>query len=50
MACFLVPTAEAIVTGVVSKVEKKNGGQDPVLPQAQVAQKYALGRRSAAGV
>ena len=24
MACFLVPTAEAIVTGVVSKVEKKN--------------------------
>lgn len=23
MACFLVPTAEAIVTGVVSKVEKK---------------------------
>ena len=54
MACFLVPTAEAIVTGVVSKVEKKNEvvaeGQDPILPQAQVAQKYALGRRSAAGV
>ena len=24
MACFLVPTAEAIVTGVVSNVEKKN--------------------------
>ena len=24
MACFLVPTAEAIVTGVVSTVEKKN--------------------------
>ena len=24
MACFLVPTAEAIVTGVVSKAEKKN--------------------------
>ena len=43
MACFLVPTAEAIVTGVVSNVEKKN-------PQAQVAEEYALGRRGAAGV
>ena len=24
MACFLVPTAEAIVTGAISKAEKKN--------------------------
>lgn len=27
MACFLVPTAEAIATGVVSKIEKKHETQ-----------------------
>lgn len=54
MACFLVPTAEAIVTGVVSKVEKKNEvvaeGKIPFSRKLKWLKNMLWGRRSAAGV
>ena len=54
MACFLVPTAEAIAAAIITKAveakEQEPAAEDSLLPKASVADGYALGRLGPAGL